>query len=40
MCGPPGDRRRRAAGSRHGVDEDRIFVDTFTTSADAEEVAA
>jgi hypothetical protein len=41
ICGPPSDRRRRrAARSRYGVDEDRIFFDKFTTSADAEEVAA
>jgi propane monooxygenase reductase subunit len=41
MCGPPPmiDAASGVLVERHRVDENRIFYDKFTTSADAEEVA-
>jgi propane monooxygenase reductase subunit len=41
MCGPPPmiDAASELLVERHHVDENRIFYDKFTTSADAEEVA-
>jgi ferredoxin-NADP reductase len=41
MCGPPPmiDAVIDLAVDKHGLDEDRIFHDKFTTSADAADVA-
>ena len=37
MCGPPPmiDAMIEVATEKHGIDEDRVFHDKFTTSADA-----
>jgi ferredoxin-NADP reductase len=37
MCGPPPmiDAMIELATEKHGIDEDQIFHDKFTTSADA-----